>query len=63
MSFNEELIKAREKAGISQLRLADDAGTAFQTIVNWEKGDVEPSKLVKIGLSVILKNKELKEGL
>lgn len=45
MNFAEKLKKAREYAGITQMKLAEQSGVALRTIQNWENDLRRPSKI------------------
>jgi transcriptional regulator with XRE-family HTH domain len=45
MNFAEKLKKARENAGITQMKLAEQSGVALRTIQNWENDLRRPSKI------------------
>ena len=43
MTIREKLIVLRDKAGISQMALADQLGVSRQAVSRWESGDTTPS--------------------
>ena len=43
MTFQEKLIRLREKAGLSQAELAEQLGVSRQAVSQWEDGDTFPS--------------------
>lgn len=45
MNFAEKLKKAREDAGITQIKLAEASGVALRTLQNWELDIRRPSKI------------------
>lgn len=44
MTLREKLIQLRDKAGVSQLTLADELGVTRQTVSRWESGRTVPSE-------------------
>ena len=54
MSFNDKLLKARKKKGISQAELAKLLGTKAPVVGRYERGEVNPSIEVAKNLSNIL---------
>lgn len=43
MTLREKLIVLRDKAGLSQMALADQLGISRQAVTRWESGDTTPS--------------------
>lgn len=43
MTLREKLIVLRDKAGLSQMALADQLGISRQAVTRWESGDTVPS--------------------
>ena len=62
MTLRDKLIVLRDKAGISQMTLAEQLGVSRQAISRWESGDAVPtmdklkslSKIYNVSLSVTL---------
>ena len=48
------LIRARQKLGISQARLAQGLGVSFATVNRWENGRTKPSKLASARIQAFL---------
>ena len=54
MPFGELLQELREKAGLSQVALAERAGLSLRSIQNWEQGHRGPSAAAVLSLAVAL---------
>ncbi len=48
MTFGERLKAAREKAKLTQSKLAEQSGISMRTIINWENGVRKPSNIEKV---------------
>ena len=44
MTLRDKLIVLRDKAGISQMTIADQLGVSRQAISRWERGDAVPTR-------------------
>ena len=43
MTLRDKMIVLRDKAGISQMALAEQLGVSRQAVTRWESGDTTPS--------------------
>ncbi len=48
MTFGERLKAARERANLTQSKLAELSGISLRTIINWENGVRKPSNIEKL---------------
>ena len=62
MKFSDELKDAREKAGLTQVKLAMLLDVSVTTVANWEQGRNEPSKVLQSACLVILAEAQAPKG-
>ena len=62
MKFSDELKDAREKAGLTQVKLAMLLDVSVTTVANWEQERNEPSKILQSACLAILAEAQAPNG-
>ena len=60
IDYTEAILNLRAKLNLSQEGLAEMLGVSFTSVNRWENGKHEPTKLVKVKISQLLKENNIK---
>ena len=59
VDYKKTIVKIRTELGLSQQGLADLLDVTFQTVNRWENGHFEPTKIAKVKLEQLMKDKDI----